>query len=350
LCNEEFCITLGPTRKRTLRLRRPTGVLIAATVLGILTAFGLLGVLGSAAAALFIHAPSVPNLGVFKVTMTVFGLAGLCYCVFCGFVVAGLVQMRNWARISIVILGGLKVAFWGLMAVAMLGLRNRIPGTSSAAMPLHSAFWVVVALMYAFLAMIGLWWVAYFNLKSVRRSFKERNNESVAIEGSGICRYTFWHVVVIVLASFLLIGGLSTLAMTLMHAPFWFFGFSLRGTSAASVELIYAGVAIYCGIGLFRRSRMAFKTAIVLQVICLLSSCIALAPGATRQLWATSLEMNQRLGLAANPQFAESHSALIRIIQVFTLALISFWLYALFRCRNIFEGSKPSSHLSVAND
>jgi hypothetical protein len=166
-----------------------------------------------------------------------------------------------------------------------------------------------------------------FQSKIRPQIFKERNNESVAIEGSGICRYTFWHVVVIVLASFLLIGGLSTLAMTLMHAPFWFLGFSLRGTSAASVELIYAGVAIYCGIGLFRRSRMAFKTAIVLQVICLLSSCIALAPGATRQLWATSLEMNQRLGLAANPQFAESHSALIRIIQVFTLALISFWLY-----------------------
>jgi len=331
-------------------LRRPTGVLIAATVLGILTAFDLLGVLGSAAAAFFIHAPSVPNLDVFKVIMTVFGLAGLCYCVFCGFVVAGLVQMRNWARISIVILGGLKVAFWGLMSVAMLALRNWMPRMSPASASVSSTFWLVFALIYASLAMIGLWWVVYFNLKSVRTAFKESRNENQAVRGTEVGHYTFWHVVVVVLAWFLLIGGLPMFAMAFVHAPFWFLGITFRGTAAMGVELIYAALAFYCGIGLLRRWRMGFRTAVVLQVISFISACVALMPSATRNLLAAGIELDQRFGLPTNSQFQESQTALIRIVYVFLLVLISFWLYALFRCRNIFEERTLASTSGAPND
>jgi hypothetical protein len=312
-----------------------------------LTAFGLLGILGSAAAAFFIQAPSVPNLDVFKVIMTVFGLGGLCYGVFCEFVVAGLVQMRNWVRISMVILGGLKVAFWGLMSIAMLGLRNRMPAGSPATVPINSAFWDVGALIYASLAMIGLWWVVYFNLRSVRTAFKESRNENQAVRGMEVGRYTFWHVVVVVLAWFLLIGGLPMLAMAFVHAPFWFLGITFRGTAAVSVDLLFAGLSFYCGIGLLRRWRMAFRTAVVLQVISFLSACVALLPSATRNLLATGIELDQRFGFPTNSQFPESQTALIRIVYVFLLALISFWLYALFRCRNLFGGRALGSTLGT---
>lgn len=330
-------------------MRRPTGVLIAATVLGILTAFGLLGGLGSVAAAFFIHSPGIPNLDVLKVIMTVFGLGGLCYCLFCGFVVAGLVRMRNWARISIVILGGLKVAFWGLMSVAMLGLRNRLPAGSPSTVPISSAFGDVVVLIYASLAMIGIWWVVYFNLKSVRTAFKESRHESQAVQGMEAGRYTFWHVVVLVLAWFLLIGSLPLLAMAAAHAPFWFLGITFRGTAAVSIDLLYAGLSFYCGIGLLRRWRMAFRTAVVLQAISFLSAVVGLLPSATRNLLAVGIELDQRFGFPTNSQF-ESRTAVMRIVYMFMLALISFWLYALFRCRNIFEGREPGSALGVSSD
>jgi hypothetical protein len=331
-------------------LRRPTGVLVAATILGIFTVFNLIGILGLGFAVEISSAWSNPNLHAAKHFFAIFGVIWICYLAFCVFVVVGLVRMQSWARICISILGALKLVFWSLMAIGMVGLRNRMPETSPATLSVHSTFWIVLALIYASIAMIGLWWVVYFNLKSVRRSFTERNSESLIVEGAVVQGYTFWHVVVIVLAWLLLIGGLWMLAMSFLQVPFWFLGFTFRGTAAVSLELIYAALAVYSGIGLLRRSRTAFKTAIVLQAICLLSSCIALFPSATRQLWATSLEINQRFGIPASSQFAESHSALIRVVQVFTLAMISFCLYALFRCRNVFEGRELESASDIPID
>ena len=246
--------------------------------------------------------------------------------------------MRNWARICISILGALKLIFWGLMSIAMIGLRNRMPGTSPATASVSSTFWIVMALIYGLLAMIGLWWVVYFNLKSVRRAFKGRDGESPAVEGSSAHGYSFWHVVVIVFAWFLLVGGLWMLAMAFVRVPFWFLGITFRGVAAASVELIYAGLSFYAGIGLLRRRRMAFRTAVALEIVSFISFCVGLLPGATRQILAVSVEINQRFGLPSNPEFMESHSAFIRSIYGFSLALIFFWLYALFRCRHIFEG------------
>lgn len=324
-------------------MRRPTGVLVAATILGIFTVFNLIGILGLGFAVEISSTWRNPNLHAAKYIFAVFGVVWICYVAFCVFVVVGLVRMQNWARICISILGALKLVFWSLMAIGMFGLRNRMPDTSPAALSLHSTFWIVLALIYGALAMIGLWWVVYFNLKTVRRSFNGSNEEGLVLEGQGARKYTFWHVVVIVLAWLSIIGGTSTLAMIFMHAPIWFFGVTFRGTAAAGVELLYAALAFYSGIGLLRRQRMAFRTAVVLQAISLLSACVALVPSARRQLWAVGVEFDQRFGLPTNPQFAESHSALLRVVQLFTIALIFFWLYALFRCRNVFEGRELES-------
>jgi hypothetical protein len=286
----------------------------------------------------FANTANIPNLPAMKMFLAIIGVAWIGYVAFCVFVFVGLVRMRNWARICIAILGALKLIFWGLMSIAMMGLRNRMPGTNPATASVSSTFWIGLALIYGLLAMIGLWWVIYFNLKPVRKAFKERDGASLAVEGSGAGGYSFWHVVVIVFAWFLLVGGLWMLAMAFVRVPFWFLGVTFRRFAAASAELVYAGLSFYCGIGLLRRWRMAFRIAVVLQVISFISLCVALLPGATRQILAVSVEINQRFGLPSNPQFMESHEAFIRIIYGFSLALIFFWLYALFRCRHIFEG------------
>jgi hypothetical protein len=155
---------------------------------------------------------------------------------------------------------------------------------------------------------------------------------------------------VIVLAWLSIIGGASTLAMIFVHAPIWFFGVTFRGAAATGVELLYAALAFYSGIGLLRRQRMAFRTAVVLQAMSLLSACVALFPIARRQLCAMGAEVDQRFGFPTNPQFAESHSALLRVVQLFMIALIFFWIYALFRCRSLFERRDLRSDLAMRND
>jgi hypothetical protein len=331
-------------------LRRPTGVLIAATVLGVLTAFGLLGILGIVAVAFFIHNPNIPNQQAFKFIMAVFGFGDMCYCIFCGLVVAGLFRMRNWARISIVILGGLKVVFWGLMSVFMLALRNLISAGNSPAGPLPRAATVFVTVLYGALALVGLWWVVYFNLKHVRVAFKKSKNQEQAIEVLEGSRYTFWQVVVIVLACCSLLASIVMLGIAWTRGPMWVLGVVLRGKVALVAALLLAAVELYAGIGLLLKKRSAYWTAIGLQAYAFLTYCIALIPRFANRIWSTGVEMNQRFGLSTNTRFFYGHTTVILLINIFNLALVTFFLYALLRCRNIYNAQADVAILDVAND
>jgi hypothetical protein len=157
------------------RTERPSGVILAALVLAVMAAIGLL-VAGLSIAALFLtHHPIIPKIPSVRIFIICFDLLMLLILIWCIWTVIGLFQFKPWARHSILAIGALDLCFFGLQSLGLLFLRSRYD--FSMMMPsgpgaIHvSTVMLEIAAFDALLALIGLWWLIYFNLSHVRQAF-----------------------------------------------------------------------------------------------------------------------------------------------------------------------------------
>jgi hypothetical protein len=163
-------------------MKRPFGVLVAAFALGLFAA----GVLLFSGLMLFggvamLHPQHTLYGALQPAPRVLFAIVALTALLFAGVAVwavitlVGLLRLRNWARYSILVLGGLLA---GLGLISILGILV-LPTANPAATPglplpspgLMQAMRAVIALFYAGIAAVGAWWLVYFNLRSVKSFF-----------------------------------------------------------------------------------------------------------------------------------------------------------------------------------
>jgi hypothetical protein len=157
------------------RTKRPAGVGVAAVVLALVAAVGLLvGVL--LVALLFLkHYPIVPKIPTVRLFVVCFDLVMFLLVLWSIWTVVGLFQLKPWARFSILALGALDLCFFGVQSVGLIMLRSRYD--FSMTMPtgpgaIHvSTVLLEIAAVDALLALIGVWWLVYFSLSHVRLAF-----------------------------------------------------------------------------------------------------------------------------------------------------------------------------------
>ena len=154
-----------------MKASSPSGAVVAAAIVGILTSlFALLGTLGaivgitmlpqSGAAALPPSATGIlaPILA-FSAGLAIFGL----------FTSLGVLRLKKWARISMLIWGGVTAFICGMMLIftALVPLPE-MPADSAANMPYMRILMIV---MYGIQFLIGVWWLLLFNQKAVKEQF-----------------------------------------------------------------------------------------------------------------------------------------------------------------------------------
>ena len=158
---------------------KPGGIYVAAIVLALMGAFGLLTLVFSIV-TLFLAshaiAPTIPTVRILLAVVHLLLLAA----VFWGFwTVVGLFRFRPWARYSIIVLGILDFLFFAALSAALVWLHGNPFVTAMDARPNPSMPFSPGTLMlglssfYALLALFGVWWVVYFNLARVRMVFSE---------------------------------------------------------------------------------------------------------------------------------------------------------------------------------
>jgi hypothetical protein len=159
------------------RIDVPAGVAIAAVVLGLMAFVGLLFAAGSVMLLFVTHYPLIPRIPVVRLAAAgmdalVLALVALSACT-----IVGLFRLKIWARYSIVLLGVLDFLVFALMALGVAVARTK---SGMAAVPLPNNPHVTLgdimlglAAFYAVLSLIGVWWLIYFNVKSVRLTFAE---------------------------------------------------------------------------------------------------------------------------------------------------------------------------------
>lgn len=161
------------------RLRIPAGVVIAALALGLMAFIALLFAACTAYALFIMHSRIIPSIPSIRMA---FGFGDACIAalaIVAAATIVGLFRLKIWARYAITLLGLLDTLVFGLMTAGILISRSC---WQMASMPLPTNPHITIgdvllwtACFYTALALIGVWWMVYFNVGPVRRVFAAAN-------------------------------------------------------------------------------------------------------------------------------------------------------------------------------
>jgi hypothetical protein len=167
------------------RVGAPAGVIIAAVVLAVMAFIALLMAACSAYVMFGTNSALIPRIP--SVRMAAGGLDALILAlvILAAATIVGLFRLKVWARYSITLLGLLELLVFALMAAGVLVARAK---SGMAAMPIpHNPglslgqIMLWLACFYGALALIGVWWMIYFNTTHVRLAFADANIETVPL-------------------------------------------------------------------------------------------------------------------------------------------------------------------------
>lgn len=157
-------------------MRRPAGVILAAIVMALIALVGLFASVPSLVFSIFSHSRVIPNLPGVRAALIAGAALMLAFFLFCAFTVVRLIGMRRSGRVSAVVIGAVIFFFSGLSGLGILFARQYaalLPGGPASGNVQNLL--IGVAGFYFLVACIGLWWIVYFNLASVRAAFAEAN-------------------------------------------------------------------------------------------------------------------------------------------------------------------------------
>lgn len=151
-------------------MRRSLGVTLSAVALLVVSAVPL--ILGMLAVLSFFSPLSMPFPGVtiFRAVITVVSLTALGLASWAIASAVGLIALRRWARASMLVISSLMI-YLSLPAVFLVPFW-RIRYIAVAPLSFGEAGWIGVGPVYAALAVLGIFWLYFFNRQSVKAQFQ----------------------------------------------------------------------------------------------------------------------------------------------------------------------------------
>ncbi len=157
------------------RVRVPAGVAVAAVVLGLMSFAGLLMASASILAQFVMNSPIIPRIPAVRIASAGIDALVLALVVLAVCTIIGLFRLKVWARYSVLLLGLLDLLAFSFMTIGLLIARVEwwmapLPIPNNPQLKVGEIL-LWLALCCGALALIGIWWMIYFNTKSVRGSF-----------------------------------------------------------------------------------------------------------------------------------------------------------------------------------
>ncbi len=286
-------------------MKRPVGVVVSAALLllgslfQVFMAFGMalsgaLLPMQTAAGTLSGASPAAPIPAWMPAYMYV--LSGFCLALAAWGIITviGLFRLRNWARYSVLVIGGgiaLIGLFSALITLLLVFIPIPLPPSSdpsqdpSIQMFMRIVF-AVIALGYGVVGGIGVYWLVYFNRKKVRTVFAGAAVEPAGATGAFAATPAELPGTPAALAAALpqpvrsrrpflislyavlnLIGAASCLLMTVLPIPVVIFGVSLYGGQKTTLCLGLAAIQAAVGPGLWRLNEWARRLALAMTLL-----------------------------------------------------------------------------------
>ncbi len=250
---------------------------IAAAVVAILSAlFFLLSCSLAFFGALLINLPaSTPELPPFAkaIELIMMGFV-MCLSVLGIVTGVGLIYLRNWARISILIWGGV-FTFFAAVGIPFAFLLPKISPPDAPQLPESSQQliqWILV-FMYGLPLVIGIWWLILFNRKSIKAQFiATRDPVEASLPQGPRCPLP-----IVVLAWFYIASILNVafLPFIPLRIPVFLFGLLLPAKAGLTVLLLTGLGFFVAGVGVLKLKPWGYSLMIGLQMFWLASSAVS---------------------------------------------------------------------------
>lgn len=157
--------------------RVPAGVVVAAVILGLMAFVGLLIVAFSTFALFVARTALIPRITSVRMAAGALDALLLALVILAAFTIVGLFRLKLWARYSMILLGLLDFVVFAIMTAGVLIARVK-SGMATMTLPNNPSvtlgeilLWLAV--FYAALAVIGVWWMLYFSRERMRTVFTE---------------------------------------------------------------------------------------------------------------------------------------------------------------------------------
>jgi hypothetical protein len=262
-------------------MSRPAGVVVTAVLLFLAAAFFLLSTVVfyfSLQIALSQHAPAqlpqifmYANLG-FQLLLAVWAaVTGI-----------GLLRLKNWARLSVLVIAGTAVLLAAMSALILWFIP--IPEVQGADPQFTRMVFAAVGAVFAVPGVIAIWWLIYFSRSRVKAHFA-----GAVPADDGVPRRP---QSITLIAWLLLTSAPFTILIVPFGWPAWFFGTILRDRSAAAVYLLWGIVGTLAGYGLLKLKPWAYTLTIAYFLVGIVNGLVLyVLPGAFERLTVESLEL-----------------------------------------------------------
>jgi hypothetical protein len=234
----------------------------------------------------------------------------------------GIICLRKWARISILMWGGLSV-FFGVVGIPVAYLMLLSPNPSAPALPVEGMQSVraILLVIYGIPFVIGVWWLILFNRKAVKAQFAgARASADPSLPQKPACPLP-----IAVLAWFYITSVLNLLFLPLLpfHVPLFVFGYVLPGSAGKIVLIITSLAFAIAGIGLLKLKRWSYSLTMGLQLFWLASTVVSvLTPNYSAVMDSYMKEVQ------ASFLLPETHSSPFNFAQYFDWIVIASFVFA----------------------
>jgi hypothetical protein len=262
-----------------------------------------------------------------------------------------LLHLREWARISMIVFSGLLLvmAVPGLLMMIIMPLPTPpVPAVPNGAAipPLEhwmTAVRIGMAVFYALLALLGGWWVYFFNSRPSKEQFRSSGAPAPAwmpavLAPTELPGAPKRPVSITIIAYLALVGACMFPILNILHMPLTFLGFFFTGGKAALIVIGYMSVQLLMAYGLLKLEPWGRSLAIYYFNFAIFNSIISvILPGAQARYEEATAAMQTSMGLPPTPfQFP------IWFSLVFSLPLIAIQLWFVVTRKQAFEGPHSS--------
>jgi hypothetical protein len=264
-------------------------------------------------------APGIPH-GT-RAAVGVFWLFGLAVAVFGFFAGVGVLRRRNWARITMLVWGGIMAVLSGISIPVILLVFNSLPSAlpkGAEAGPFMGFLKVFMVFFYGIPLGIGIWWLVLFTRPRVAAAFTAPTSLAgyppPTMDATGFpltepeVRPSFSSkaacpLPLMILAGFLIFSAACMILGVLFpmtgSMPFFFFGHFFSGVTAKLLLALLGVVFGIAGVGMLKLKPAALHTVLVLQCVFFINGILsAMNP----RFLAAAQEAMQRAD-AENPAF-----------------------------------------------
>jgi predicted membrane channel-forming protein YqfA (hemolysin III family) len=286
----------------------PSSSIVAAAIAGILISlFTILGTLSGIVGLTMLPPSSAmaippPARSMLLVIMGL--LAGLA--IFGVFTCIGVLRLKKWARLSILIWGGVMAAFSGVMLLfTSLSPLPEISADSAAGLPYLR---ILMCALYGIQFLVGVWWLLLFNQRAVRQQFLPgaATDSQVVALSQPRCPLPL-----AILSGVSIFSAAFTLLLPFTNFPvnIILFGHRFHGAVGALFFYFSAGLFLAGALGMLRLKRWSYPLVLGQYFFWMVSGTVTLvSPSYDRNLQDMMSQLNLPEGTMTQASFAQTRA------------------------------------------